>query len=144
MYPTYKRYWQGVVDRPEDLLPGTGEPPQAEVIAFARWAASTPHVVLSRIKDRTPLAAHPLRPPGGGGGSAQATAGRTIYVAGGAQTVASLMNADLIDEWRLVLHPLALGAGKPLFGTLEQRRPFALIGSRAQADGSVRLTCRRG
>jgi len=36
-------------------------------------------------------------------------------VVGGATLVGSLLNADLLDELRLIVHPILLGGGKALF-----------------------------
>lgn len=144
MYPTYERYWQTIIDAPDQPLADVGRPPLADEVAYARWAVRTPHVVLSRTMESA------LWPQTRFARSIEEVAalrqgeGGAIYVVGGAQTVAALTDADLIDEWRFILHPVALGAGKPLFATLAQRQGFALVDSRAQSDGSVRLTYRRG
>jgi dihydrofolate reductase len=44
---------------------------------------------------------------------------------GGATLAASFMRAGLIDEYRLVVHPVVLGAGTPFFPRLEQ--PIRLL-----------------
>jgi dihydrofolate reductase len=41
--------------------------------------------------------------------------GQTIGVAGGARLAQSLSKEGLIDEYRLTVHPVALGSGMPLF-----------------------------
>jgi dihydrofolate reductase len=41
--------------------------------------------------------------------------GREIRIAGSATLVQSLMEADLIDEYRLLVHPIIMGSGKRLF-----------------------------
>lgn len=144
MYPAYEQYWQTIIDAPDAPLAEVGRPPLADEITYARWAVRTPHVVLSRTMDsalwpqtrfiRSVEEVAALKQAEGG----------AIYVVGGAQTVAALTEAGLIDEWRFVLHPVALGAGKPLFATLTHRHHFALVDTRPQSDGSVRLTYARG
>ncbi len=44
-----------------------------------------------------------------------------MYVVGGATLVASLLNEDLIDELRLIVHPVVLGKGQALFGGVSKR-----------------------
>lgn len=44
--------------------------------------------------------------------------GKDIIVLGGAELARSLITAGLVDEYRLVTHPAALGEGLPLFGRL--------------------------
>jgi dihydrofolate reductase len=43
--------------------------------------------------------------------------GKEILAHGGASFAQSLVRADLIDEYRLIVHPVALGDGTPLFTT---------------------------
>lgn len=43
--------------------------------------------------------------------------GKDIGVAGGARFAQTLSKQGLIDEYRLTVHPLALGSGMPLFVT---------------------------
>ena len=44
--------------------------------------------------------------------------GKPINALGGASFASSLVAADLVDEFRLVVHPVALGRGLPLFAGL--------------------------
>lgn len=48
-------------------------------------------------------------------------------VVGGAETVAHLLDADLIDELRFTLHPLVAGKGLALFDKVERRHLFRTI-----------------
>jgi dihydrofolate reductase len=49
--------------------------------------------------------------------------GRAIYVVGGPSVVSSLVNAGLVDELRLIVHPLILAGGKsPLAGVTHPQR----------------------
>jgi dihydrofolate reductase len=43
-----------------------------------------------------------------------------MHAVGGATLVCSLMNSDLIDELRLVVVPVVLGAGKAFFQRCEE------------------------
>ncbi len=55
---------------------------------------------------------------------------------GGANTVATFMRLDLIDEYRLFVHPVLLGEGRSLLSGSEERKRLALVEART-FDGSV-------
>jgi dihydrofolate reductase len=61
---------------------------------------------------------------------------------GGAEVAGALMQADLIDEYVLYVHPVALGGGTPLFGDLDQRLGLELAGTRTFDPGVVQLRYR--
>lgn len=62
---------------------------------------------------------------------------------GGADLVAEFFRLDLIDELALFVHPVILGAGKPLFPGLEERIGFNLIDTHVFGNGVVMLRYRR-
>jgi dihydrofolate reductase len=49
------------------------------------------------------------------------------------------MNAGLIDEMNLAVHPVVLGAGKALFNDINARQYFTLKSSQAYSSGLVML-----
>ncbi len=60
-----------------------------------------------------------------------------MVVFGGASIAHSLIRTRLVDEYRLTVHPVALGTGlSPMHGLPEPRR-FELVSSTAYADGCV-------
>jgi dihydrofolate reductase len=61
---------------------------------------------------------------------------------GGATLVSSLFNAGLVDELRLVVAPIVLGAGKPLFKDVNERYQLEFIEVQPLNSGTVRLTYR--
>ena len=69
--------------------------------------------------------------------------GKDIYAVGGATLISSLMNMDLVDEIRLLVHPVVLGGGKALFEQVNGRHALALTDVGTIASGRVRLTYRR-
>lgn len=66
-----------------------------------------------------------------------------ILVYASYQLGSSLMEHDLVDELRLVVFPVVLGAGKRLFGETSGARPFQLVGIRTLGEGLVLSTYKR-
>jgi dihydrofolate reductase len=60
-----------------------------------------------------------------------------ILVPGSTQLVQTLIEHGLVDELRLMVHPVVVGAGKRLFGELSERKPLRLVGTRTVGDGVV-------
>jgi riboflavin biosynthesis pyrimidine reductase len=58
---------------------------------------------------------------------------------GGARTTASLIEAGLVDEIRLIVYPLIAGEGKALFATTERRHGLELRKVQRLPDGRVSL-----
>jgi dihydrofolate reductase len=63
--------------------------------------------------------------------------GKDIMVHGGASFVQALSRLGLIDEYRLVVRPVALGSGMPLFKDLREPLHLRLVESNPFADGTV-------
>jgi len=59
----------------------------------------------------------------------------TILVAGSATLVQTLVENDLIDELRLMVFPVLLGAGKRLFPSGEKKTPLTLAEAKTVGDG---------
>lgn len=70
--------------------------------------------------------------------------GRDILVMGSSNLTASLIDAGLLDELRLMVMPIALGAGSSVLRTLTGRVPLTLLEARPYASGNVLLRYRPG
>jgi dihydrofolate reductase len=139
MYPGYEAYWTAIQNAPREVLAPTGKPPTPGEVEYARFAARTPHFVLSStmssalwpttgfLRGLDDVAALKEQP------------GKDIYVVGGARTVTGLIDAGLLDELRLTVHPLIAGEGKPLFATMERRRGLELRKVEQLDGGQVSL-----
>ncbi|HEY4387911.1 MAG TPA: dihydrofolate reductase family protein, partial [Ktedonobacteraceae bacterium] len=64
---------------------------------------------------------------------------RNILIDGGSDLVNLLMQHDLIDEYRLLVHPIVLGKGKRLFREGSPKRELRLREARALNGGVVAL-----
>jgi dihydrofolate reductase len=60
--------------------------------------------------------------------------GGEIVVAGSIRLVRTLMENDLVDELRLMIYPVVLGAGERLFGETSDQRPVRLVETRTVDD----------
>jgi len=139
MYPGYENYWTSIQNEPDKAHPLTGLTPTPAEIEWARFAAQTPHYVLSNtltsalwpktrlVRRLDDIAALKQQP------------GKDIYLMGGARITASLVDAGLVDELRLIVYPLIAGAGKALFATTERRRGLELRKVQQLQDGRVSL-----
>jgi dihydrofolate reductase len=58
---------------------------------------------------------------------------------GGATLAAEFIRRGLVDEYRLVVHPVVLGAGTPFFPALDSPIPLRLIETRTFGSGVVYL-----
>ncbi|WP_071396551.1 dihydrofolate reductase family protein [Bacillus tuaregi] len=65
--------------------------------------------------------------------------GKDIWLYGGASLITSFIHLGLVDEFRLSVHPVILGEGKPLFIDIGQRINLKLVDSRTFSSGVVQL-----
>jgi dihydrofolate reductase len=138
----YEAWWDAALADPDTGSAMFGRAPYPREVEYARRARETPHIVLSKTmteaewpnvriaRDLDEIAALRREP------------GNPVYVVGGPGLVATLINAGLIDELRLILQPVLLGGGTPLFGGVRQRHALELVAAAPGAGGRVDLTYR--
>lgn len=108
-------------------------------LEFARIWKATPKVVFSRTLEHVEGDARLVR-----GDAAHEVArlkegaGKDLAV-GGAGLASSLMRLGMVDECRLFVSPVALGAGTSYFPALEERIQLELLEARTFGSGVVYL-----
>ncbi|HZV66115.1 MAG TPA: dihydrofolate reductase family protein, partial [Telluria sp.] len=68
--------------------------------------------------------------------------GRELLAHGGARFARSLVALGLVDEYRLVVHPVVLGKGLALFDGIEAPRDLVLVGATPFPSGAVAMVYR--
>jgi len=110
---------------------------------FAKWLGDTRKIVVSRARDRDlgwrnvewlegdlVDAAKALRADPGVKG---------VIVPGSVSVVRQLLAAGVLDELRLLVHPVAVRHGERLFDDSDTVQPFRLLRSESYPTGVVRL-----
>ena len=140
MYPGYAMFWSAIEADPNAVAPFSTRRPYEREVAYARRAAKTPHYVLSTTLDGVawPPTARIVRDLDALR-ALKAQPGRNIYVVGGPTFVTSLLNAGLLDELMLLVHPLLLGGGKSLFAGVKEFRRLRMTRCERTADGRALL-----
>jgi len=142
MYPGYGEYWEAIYANPERVPPFQERVPSKSEIAYARLAAKTPHIVLSTTLKNVSWPAAQIVRDVAELRALKAQPGKNIYVVGGATLVASLLNENLIDELRLIVHPIVLGKGRALFSGVNKRLSLDLVEAKSTESGRVIVTYR--
>lgn len=119
-------------------------PAQGDGDALARVINSIPRYVPSTtLRDPAWASTHVL---GGDVEAAirglKAAPGRDLLVQGSGVLLRWLLQRDLVDELRILLHPIVLGRGKRLFPDRGPTLDLALTSSRSTASGVQILTYR--
>ena len=65
--------------------------------------------------------------------------GTDLVILGSGSIVTQLGQAGLIDEYQMVISPIALGEGKTMFQGMEKRLPLKLVKTRVFGNGNVLL-----
>jgi dihydrofolate reductase len=65
--------------------------------------------------------------------------GGNMVILGSASIASPLLEVGLIDEYRVILNPILLGSGKPLFAGIEKRISLKLLSTKGFASGVVLL-----
>jgi len=124
-----------------DYWPTAESDPSATpaMLEFARIWKDKPKVVFSRTLDRVEWNSRLVRDDAAEEVSRlKAQPGFDMDV-GGPTTASTFMRAGLIDEYRLFVNPVILGAGTPFLPALEERIGLKLLETRTFGSGVVYL-----
>ncbi len=115
------------------LRAGVTDPyPHLKSYVFSRTMEKSPHERVELVsEDPAGFVARLKRQPG-----------MDIYLCGGAELAAVLLEAHLIDEIVVKLNPLLIGSGIPLFSRIPKPIDLELIGSKIYGNGVLLLTYR--
>ena len=139
MYPGYEEYWTSILANPKGVLSLTGKVPTENEIAFARHADTIPHLVLSKTLTKVDWKVSRIVSDIEDIRKMKSAPGKSMLVWGGATLVGSLMNQGLVDELRLMVTPIILGGGIPLFKDVRKRKTLKLASSEQLQSGKVNL-----
>ena len=132
MYPAFEKYWLAAPTNPYSTK---------NEIEYARLADNMQKIVFSKtlekvewkttriIKDH--IAEDVLK--------MKQQTGKDMVLLGGAGLVSTFMNLGLIDEYHLIVNPVVLGGGKPLFKDIRERHKLNLIKTKTFKSGKVVL-----
>jgi dihydrofolate reductase len=67
-------------------------------------------------------------------------AGKDILIFGSGTIVSQLAQEGLIDEYRIIVNPLAIGKGRTMFEGIKDKMTLKLTNARAFGNGNVLLT----
>ena len=142
MFSGYEQFWTAMLGDPTVAGEMLGRDPYPRELAYAQVASRTEHLVLSTALPgvtwpsarvvRSLEEIHRFKHDGDG----------TVYVVGGPTLVTSLLDDGLLDELRLIVHPILVGAGQSITGVLGSPKRLELVATEPVAAGRVTLTYR--
>ncbi len=128
-YEIFAAYWPTVTDPTHEIATALNTRPKYVASSTLRdptWART------AVLGPDVPAAIAELR----------AQPGRELLVVGSAALARTLFEHGLVDEYRLMIHPIVLGSGKRLFAETAAARQMDLIDARTSASGLVVITYR--
>jgi dihydrofolate reductase len=140
MYPDYGAYWESIYANPDRVPPFQERIPTKSETSYARFAAKSAHIVVSTTLESVSWPSARIIRDVAELRTLKGQPGKNVYVVGGATLVASLLNEGLIDELRLIVHPVVLGKGQALFGGVKKRLSLDLVQAKTTKSGKVVVT----
>ena len=123
IYEGMAGYWQTAEGEVADFMNSLPKMVFSRTLKAADWANTT------LINDDAGLAIRKLKQQGAG----------NMFVFGSGNLSATFIREGLFDEYRLLIAPVILGDGNPLFGHGLSRQTLTLLESKPLASGGVIL-----
>jgi dihydrofolate reductase len=142
MFPDYERFWAAFLEDPSAAADMLGRDPYPRELAYARVAAATPHLVLSTMLTETAWPTARIVRDLDEIRALRRQPGNAVYVVGGPRLLASLIGARVLDELRLIVHPVLAGGGPTFFTGSTQRNGLELVAAEPLTSGRLRLDYR--
>lgn len=133
------RVMYGVMDYWDELDVDDPATPHVEREFATLWRQTPKHVVSRGTPDLRPNASLLEGDVVDAVRAMKAGDGPPIMLGAGADLFGTLSDAGLIDEYRFLIAPTALGHGKAMFASLTQPLRLQLVGTRTFSSGSVLL-----
>jgi|SoiMethySBSTD1v2_1073268.scaffolds.fasta_scaffold391372_2 riboflavin biosynthesis pyrimidine reductase len=142
MFSAYEQFWTAMLEDPAAAAEMLGRDPYPREIAYAELAAQTEHLVLSAtLADVTWPSARIVRSIEEIRTFKHDDVG-AVYVVGGPTLITSLLDAGLLDELRLIVHPILVGDGPSLTNVHRSPQHLQLVAAEPAAGGRVTLAYR--
>jgi dihydrofolate reductase len=128
-YEIFTAYWPTVTDPADELAHALNSRPKfvaSRTLTDPDWSGTT--VLGGDVP--TEVAGLRDRP------------GRELLIVGSSRLAQTLADHHLVDEYRLLVHPIVVGTGKKLFGDRPEATPMRLVEVTTSLDGLVLLTYR--
>lgn len=133
------RVMYGIMDYWDELDLDDPATPDVEREFAAFWRETPKHVVSRGNPELRPKASLVEGDVVEAVRAMRAGDGPPIMLGAGAELFATLTEAGLIDDYRFLITPTALGKGKAMFGSLTEPLRLRLTGTRTFSSGSVLL-----
>lgn len=133
------RVMYGVMDYWDELDLDDPQTPAVEREFATYWRETPKHVVSRGQPDLRPNAGVVQGDVVEAVRAMKAGEGPPIMLGAGAELFATISQAGLIDDYRFLIAPTAIGRGKAMFGSLLAPLRLRLVGTRTFSSGSVLL-----
>jgi dihydrofolate reductase len=142
MFSGYEPFWGAMLHDHAAVAEMLGRNPYPREIAYAQAASRTEHLVVSTTlatvtwpSARIVRSVDEIR-------AFKHDGHGTVYVVGGPTLVTSLLDAGLLDELRLIVHPILVGTGQSISAVVGTPQHLERVAIEPASDARATLTYR--